>query len=855
MAEEPFNYEKWRYGSKPQPAPVAQPQAAQPEQAIDFPSIGKLAPLAMQIKDDPVDDQVYNFSSTDEAFDYTLNNYGETAFERSPNGLFKIRDEVVKSDPFFAKGGSPKKLVPAGTTTSRVTTEEFKRTGQGPVNQRNFYIIDSAGEPGAYHMYNPDKYQDFMSDPGVIRVAKMIHSLDRNKVDFDQNSDHYIRQAVKVLRNKAIDDVYGPGAGAGSVSTAFITEPKIQQKKEIPDQLPFGVPGVPEFQFNMPGAPTAVGVLASGLTSGYDALIGNKVFDFGQAMMGQYDDKKLGDLVANAEAPLQQPRATGFLGGQEERRSRNPFAEGRSNESKAVNAIILSRYSPEQIASMPLEQKRKVGIDAAKEHLRNVAISNLKSAFELNQDKEQGISGFRTKEFYDENNQSISKLSQQTAGSVVPTAAPMLASMFGSIAAGPVGGKAASAATTYKLSTDAEFLGLVTKWAADNGIDIYQKPEVVVEAMVKMANEDPVGFSKKMQSMVQEARVAGGLEAGVAFALNEVLDNVKLPKKWSREGSILKIITKTGNPGVARRLLLPRAVKVLEETGKEAVEEYFTEVFVNIGKDTNQKIQQGTPAWQAAQESLRTSLASYEQEFGEADPNDPQFEQKRQEMMQRNDAAAVGAYMSLITRLLTGKGNPDTALIQQARAGAARAIAASGSKPITEDEIIQQLKTMEGATFEQLWEFADEQLMLAGHGTIDDYMERQMRPLTHEQVNQAFPDPLNPRLEGDVALSPGQQAAISPAPIVQAADKDVASAEAQKAFLEVMAKNRQAMDNSAQEEASSYNRNLDLEIEKAYSELLKATRYLRINPENQGAIDAVNAADRKYKELKAKSKR
>lgn len=847
----PFNYEEWLKQGQPKPVPVrqpAQPDDGLPEQAADFPSLKKTARLSYSLPNIAKQGEQILVPSTEEGFDYVMQNYGETGFEASPDAsgvnVFKIRDQIIKSDPFFLKGGSPKMLLPAASGFTKTTPDQFKK-GQRSSMQQDFYVVPQGDVPGDYWKFNPNDIEKFRSDPSILRAAKYIHSIDPNAGNFDDDPDHYIKQAIQVMRSNVIDQHYGKG-----IPTAFSSQSTNKQEdKVIPDRLPVGVPGVPMLQFNAPIAPTLVGSGAAAMNSAYDAMIANSMFDFGQAMMGQYDDKQLGDLVAGASGPMKQPRAGGFLGGQEERRSRNPIAAGLFDRANAINGIIASKYSADQLAAMSPEQRRQVGYDAAKEHLRSEATAHLKTAFELNKGKTEGISGFRTKEFYDQDNQTLSKLTQATASSFVPTAAPMLASMFGSIAAGPVGGKAASAAMTYKLSTDAEFLDQVTQWAADNGLDITQDPADVIDAMVKMAEADPEGFSRKMKDMVHHARVAGGLEAGVAFGLNEILDKVHLPEKWSKEGSILKIIMKTGQPGVARRLLVPRAVKVLEDTGKEAVEEYLTEVFVNMGKSADSKIQAGTPAWNAARDSIREMVSSYQEDDPNATPE--QLQAKKQLVQGRNDAGMVGAYMSLITRLITGHGNPDTALIQKARSGAAKAIASRSSKPVTEEEIINQLKTMEGATFQQLWEFADEQLMLAGHGTIDDYIEQRLRPLTEEQFNQAFPDPSNSRIGGDSTLLPGQQSIVSPEPITQQGNRQEASAQAQEKFLKEMQKNRQSLE----EEAAQYNRNLDLEIEKAYSELLKATRYLRLNPENQGAINAVNEAHDRYISLKNEKRR
>jgi hypothetical protein len=736
---------------------------------------------------------------------------------------FDVTNTILKTDPTTRTAGVPKMVLPISRGWTTVTPQEFAQ-GNRPSMQQDFVVVPRVAPPDAYWKYNPVAWKDLVNDPAVNDMAKRIYEVNKDTDPFEgDNKEHYIKQAIQQLRINAINQHYGQG----NIAFSFHNEgaPK-EPDKVIPDRLPVGMPGVPALQFNAPIAPTIVGSLAAAIQSGQDAVIADRVFDFGQAMIGQNDEKQVNALADGAARAARSRRATQRVVGGEDP---NVFGFGVHND---VNDIILKKYTKDQLMAMSPEARVEVGREAAREYLRQQAMDKLRSAFEVMKSKNEGISMFRTSDYY-KPDFSLSKLTQQTATSFVPTAAPMLASMFGSMATGgPWGGKAASAAMTYKLSTDSQFLEDLSQWAGENGIDINQDPAVVMDQMVKMAEKDPKGFSQKLKGMVDHARVAGGLEAGVAFALNEGLEHVKIP--GTKEGSVWQAARKMGQPGVVRGYLVPRALKLLEDTAKEAVEEYSTEVFVGFGKGVHEGMQKGDPFWEAANKQVKEIAASYLED----DPNVDKAtnESRRQMAEQRNDAGMIGAYMSLMTRMITGKGNPDTALIRQARRGAAEAIAARSQRKTTIEEIERHLEDGEKRTFAQMHDLADELMTMSGNGRLADDVARRISPLTEQQMNDF---PINGMIGGQDVLLPGQRATLFPEPIVstvkpQGGDAEVASglarafaenkrqADADAARARDEAERRRALD----EGTAEYRRQQDLELEryKAWESLRDANR-------------------------------
>lgn len=770
---------------------------------------------------------------------------GKLASEQANGGPVQpeVTDTLLKTMPVTRTGGVPKMVLPIAAGWRNVTPQQFAQ-GQRPTKQQDFVVVPQVAPPAEYWQYNPDSWKEFIDDKRVQEIAKQIHAHEGDQLPFDNKDEYYIKRAIQQIRINAIRNHYGQN----NIAFAFHNEGTpgdTRENKVIPDTLPVGIPGVPALQFNAPIAPTIVGTIAAGGQSVYDALIADRMFDFGQAMLGQYDPKKLESMATSA--PIETPKVSGFAGGQEERRSRNPFAGAQKELVSSINKIISSKYSTEQLAAMTPEERKKVGYEAAKLHMQNQALQNLKSAFELNKSKNEGIWGYRTSDYYKEGT-NLSKLTQQTASSFVPTAAPMLASLFGSMATGgPWGGKAASAAMTYKLSTDSQFLEDVTQWAGDNGIDINQDPSVVIDQMVKMAEKDPAGFNKKLKEMVHHARVTGGLEAGVAFALNEGLEHLKLPAGkegtlWEgvKEGSIWEAVRKSGNPGVIRGFLIPRAAKMLEDTGREAIEEYLTEVFVDLGKGIDENMQNGDDLRTAVRKRLKEISASYQED----DPNADEATRNARKAMaeQRNDAGKIGAYMSLMTRLLTGKGNPDTALIRDARRNAAQVIAARSTKPTTVEEIEERLKKTEGHTFAQLVDLADEMSTMAGNGRLSDDVQRRISPLTAEQFQEYFPS--NGRIGGEDVLSPGQRAVVDPAPIVQTVAPRNADAEMAINLARAVAENKRVAEADAARAAEEAERRRVFEEQSA-----EYDRKRQLETDRYAAWEALRDANRNYANL------
>jgi hypothetical protein len=732
-------------------------------------------------------------------------------------GLFdpsETTKRLVKTDTRVLTEGSPKMLLPAGVR------RQFK-VGQRPSSAQEFFVVPQGAVPDDYWKFNPDAWKTLENDPLVISNARRLHQVDKDGGDFEQNRDYYIKQAVDAMRRQVIAQHYGQG----NIAHAFYDDqPEPEQPKVLPSKLPFGVPGVPALQVNLPGLPTMFGAVNAALGSAYDAAAGDKMWEFGRSMRDQADPSVLAGLFdASQRRDLRRNKLESF-------NAPEILGDG-SEASKFINAQFQSRYTPEQIAVMTPDEQRKIGYDIAGEYLRTKATNDLKQVFSINKNKKEGVSEFLTEEAYSPD-WSLSKLTQQAAGSAVPTAAPMLASMLGSLATGgPWGGKAASAAVTYKLSTDSEFMAQMGQWASKNGIDINNDPEVVMQQMLDLSNKDPEGFSNALREMVHKARVAGGLEAGVAFALNEGLEHIKIP--GAREGSVWEAMRKIGNKDISQ-VLAPRIANMLQETGKEALEEYMTEVLVGLGKGVDEKIQKGDPVWESTKNSVRELMDSYKGD----EPN--------AESEQRNTAAQIGAYMSLIMKGLTGKGNPDTALIRQARSQAARALAEKyrGKKLVTAEKIEIALADMENAATADRLDKINEVMILEGHGSLWDRRDNVSPPEMELPPNVRSPDgtPSGQDLQSE--------------------------AEAMRARAEQDAKDRAAKDAEEQarrqsfnEETAAYQRAQDLENESvlAFQELKKANEEYRqaLNeyrpdsdaPEFLRIRDALLDARAKYEEI------
>ena len=740
----------------------------------------------------------------------------------------QVTDNLLKTDKNTTTAGSPKMVLPAASAISA-------KAGTAAMKQQDFWVVPQGPVPDDYSKFDPQALRELMfSNPAmgmeVMRVAKDIHEAVKDADPFDPTDDYYPKRAMQWLRAQAMQRHYG----RGNIAHAYHQE-AVQKEpdKNIPDKLPVGMPGYQRWQTDMhiPGVSTLIGAGSAAVSSGYDAAIGDRTWEAGQNLLGMFDEKQLGDLLSRA-AEARKPRAPNpfGLGVDEYGRSIDPF-EHQSNE---INGIIKLKHTADQLAAMTPEQQYQAGYQAAQEYLRRQSMNSLKGAFELTKLKNEGVSGYLTPEARAEGN-SLSKLTQHAAASAVPTAAPMLASLVGSLAAGPVGGRAASAATTYKLSTDSQFVELLSKWAGENGIDINADPVVVMTMMQEMANKDPDGFSAKLKELVSSARVAGVLEAGTALVLNEGLDRIKIP--GTKEGPIWDALKIMGQAG-SSKVIAPRLAKFVEDTGKEAIEEYLTEVIVGLGKGINQDLRDGVDFREATKKNLSEIAASYQDE----DPNatDEQKEKRKQMSGQRNDAAAIGAYMSIITRMLTGKGNPDTALIRQARSKAATALAAQRQTP--QEKVEAMLKDGEERTFAQLVDKVNEMMVMEGNASLDDDTQRRL----------AGPVglPLNGLLGGEDVRTPGQKAMVdNPTPIVQTAapvNPDIALARA-------LAEQKRSM---AQGDIVL---NLEMQSFAAYEALLDAARHYHNMVQEYGkfpsmvdpALAALNEAEKKYKAIEA----
>ena len=781
--------------------PGAQPQAAQPTSPVVPPVAMPYYSLKGLVMNpgDPIaarsQNELSSFNADNSGLEYFPSEGSGYTFLNPQTGDYGLFDDKEATDR-LAKDrssvteGTPKTVLPVGTRWNKVTKDQFKKTGKGPTSAQEFFLVpQDKPVPENYFKYNPDAWMDLASDPVVIANARHLHKVDNDGSNFEQDRDYYIKKAVEGMRRQILEAHYGKG----NIAQAFYdNEPEKEAPKVLPNQLPVGVPGYPDLQFNLPWLPTLFGAYNAAGGSALDAASGDRVWEFGQALLDQADKSKRTSL-AEASQRANPRRIT--------QKATQPADVGDGSEvSNFVNNLITSRYSADQIAKMTHEEKMKIAYDATGEFYRDKAKGSLAQAFALNKTKKDGIWEFQTEEAYSPD-WSLSKLTQQAASSFVPTAAPMLASMFGSLATGgPVGGKALSGAVTYKLSTDSEFMSQLNQWASKNGIDINRDPEVVMQQIVDMSAKDPEGFSKQIREMVHHARVSGALEAGVAFGLNEGLEHIKIP--GAKEGSVLEALRKLGNKDISQ-VLAPRAASMLQETGKEALEEYLTEVLVGLGKSVDQQVQKGDPFWEATRKSARELIESYKGD----EPN--------AESEQRNSAAQIGAYMSILMKTFTGKGNPDTALIRQARTQAARALAEKyrGQPLGTAEKIELALANMENAASSARLDKINEIMILDGHGSL------------WNRTGQAELPPL--QLPDNVQPPPAARSSEDEMRAVQK-EAEEAQARAEQDAKERAAKEaeEQARRDSFNEETASYQRSLDLENESvlAFQELQKADK-------------------------------
>jgi hypothetical protein len=843
----PFNYEEWLKVAQP---PVAQPPAQAPQQPPG-PIVPPVAMPYYSLKGlvlkpgDPIAAMSQNELSSlnaDSGLEfYQSEGGGHTVLDpntgyydtfdanEAANRLVKTRQAVT--------GGTQKMVLPVGTVQRKVTKEQYK-TGTKPSSAQEFFLVPQGTVPQNYFKYNPDFLKEIENDPIVVSNARALHKFENDGSDFEQNRDYYIKKAVSGMRRQILEAHYGKG----NIASAFLeNEQEKAAPKVLPNALPVGIQGT-RFQFNMPFLPTLYGAVNAAQGSALDAAAGDRMWGGGQALLDLTDVEKRTSLAEASQrvTPGQIiPKDTPLRITQ--KRVQPPIIGDGSEVSNFVNNLITSRYSADQLAGMTHEEKKKIAFEATGEFFQNKAKESLAQAFAITKEKREGSSEFQTEEAYSPDF-SISKLTQQAASSAVPTAAPMLASMLGSLATGgPWGGKAASAAVTYKLSADSEFMGKLFEWAANNGIDVNNDPEVVMQQLVDMAAKDPRGFSGKLREMVHSARVAGGLEAGVAFTLNEGLEKINIP--WAKEGSVWEAMRKLGNKDISQ-VLAPRVANMLQETGKEALEEYLTEVFVGLGKGIDQQVQKGDEYWEATKKQVRELIESYKGDEPNADSE------------QRNTAAQIGAYMSLLMKTFTGKGNPDTALIRQARTKAAKALAEKyrGQPMGTAEKIELALANMENAAASARLEKANEIMILEGHGS----MWRTNYPL--DQSYQEFLPPA-PELPDNV----------QPPPAARSPEDEEANAIREQYYKEQAARDaardaaEQARRDRLNEETAAYQRARDLESEiyaanekvnearKNYHYLLDEYQNNMDHPEVRAALDALNEAQAEYD--KAESRR
>jgi hypothetical protein len=677
-----------------------QPQAAQPSYTPGkFPTAPDLNPVFFDASKLAKPGQPILAMSGDEAYQYALENYGESAFEQDDKGKFRIRADVFHSDPKFLTGGVPKKLI-------KQTPDRYDR------NRETSYIVPEAEPQGAdvlefdrqMGMFNPYDIQNPLVETAVGGYAR--DAFEKRKAagletrEWEDAKKTYLTAWAIAKRDQAVAAHYG------SPSIAFSFNNPDDPKKKI----------IPENVSHIPGVGATVGAINAFRGSVNDSVKASNFWDVG-SYLGKLAQPP-GSVQVDFSAP---PALVNRFAGEPRVNMNEPF-----EVSNFIRQSIIDEYgdeiehmSPDQLQEIVDSKAASLNIEKAKKSMR--AFSDANRAGNESAMGWRTAAGFKTLSEAREGGVGdlLSWATQSAASSGMATGAPMMASMVGSLLS-PAAGRVASAAVTKSLSTNAEFMDTMAVWLAGHDIDINKPADQVMDEIVKLHDKDPKEFQKELARIVNYAHVAGLAEAGTAAVLDVGLDKAfKLAGagKFSKEGSLLKAAMRIGNRKVFTKLLAPRALNVFEEAAKEGFEEYFTEVFVGTIKDTTAGVQAGQGLVGSFQKALRKQYESY----------GPDKDEKALEMAeQRDSAGAIGIYMSLFMRAATGRGNPDTALMQRARTNAAAAMQAMGGANRSVNEIVASLQQAEGRTMEQLMEFAEELALMSGHGDLDDMIARDL---------------------------------------------------------------------------------------------------------------------------------
>lgn len=688
-----FDFEKWRQNE----LASLQPGAARPTTAWrepigppvlnETPDLKRFQEPQYSLTNLSRPGQPVQVASKKEAWDYAWNKYGSSAFKMSvdPNGFqsFSLDPELMKIDPYFQKGGSPKTVLPV----------------QSAGGEQVFRVVPSSvpiSEIGIQTI-NPNHLPSLRENLLVGNKARDLFEINKSNGnetgEWDQVQDHYLKSAAVILRDEAFKRNYGDDTAVARYFEKEADNPRVA--KIIPDKADLGPLG----------NPTLTGMYTGAYGSILSSIAANKSTAVGDAMQHAVDihpySADVWDRIFH----------------------RQRWVPGRNG----IRDVIENMYGGE-IDHIPEDERPAIWTQAVQQDAlkrMGVALENLQ---DWNKEIDTGIAQWSTaagkmnsKDAYAAGlGTGISNSLQTLAGSFTATGGPMLASAAVSYLAGPEAGRWASSGLTYKLSHDSEFMDQLNSWFDKHDIDIHAPAEEVSKKMMALAQQDPVKFSRELAGMRALAHTAGALEAGVAYGLDKGLDYA-LPKvgfgKYSKEGNVFRAAMRVGNRKVFTKLLAPRALHVFEDATKEGIEEYLTEVIVGFGKDAAKNYEGGQEVYDAVRDAVKSMALSY---------TDDESEASLQASEQRNQAGIVGVYMSLMMKMAVGHGNPDTALIAKTRDKAAEEIHALRKKfPLTGRnrslaEIKSTLRKLEFSSFEQMADFAEELTLMQGHGDLND---------------------------------------------------------------------------------------------------------------------------------------
>jgi hypothetical protein len=591
-----------------------------------------------------------NAMSKRELYDYLLQLGGESALANPQQFISGTRFRPPEQ-AIFTKG-SKKLVLPLYEDRLKPNKEDISSNRFGDVTRQSFALVDEGSSP-----FEPPSG---WGDPSVFAPG------------------------TDAARFNALRKHFGTTA---ALAHNFIAEQ--QQPKVLPNEL---------FQYAPPGTATAVGSTLAAAGSFVNVLRDRNAWDVAQGVMKASDDDGIKRSIYSAKRGLAGLGVNAAI----------PFSDrwNSANEIKEAMSDIKTRYTDAQLASMGDDEIAKLATESIKAKRWNSVQGDISDMQRWDKMRSDGILDYRTDDFYKDWGElpffgQASKLTQTAAGSAAPTILPMLASFIGSATRIPGANTAGMAAATYELSANSEIQKLMSEWAQDKGIPMGAPPDVIVQKLQQLIQEDPQMFKMEMRSMINEARLSGALEAGLAVGLNHAVEMIKIP--GAEEGSIMEAARHGFQPRVAKLVLIPRIKNAIQEMGREGVEESLTEVLKTIGMGTYTHARQG--------EDITDSFANALRDYGQKD------------LEAAAEAGAVGVWMSLMTKMITGHGNPDTAL--EIRHKAAQQIASRTGKSAS--VIDAQLEAIQrNLVIDEDAKKLELESLFKGKGTLEDQINREV---------------------------------------------------------------------------------------------------------------------------------